>query len=51
MSLPEATEPLVDYYRAAAGEHEDWDEYRDCLGREHRVLIRSATRAGPDRAG
>jgi len=52
VSLPEAVEPLVDYYRRAAGEHDDWDDYRAGLVRERRVLIRvTATRAGPDRAG
>src|SRR5438067_7546859 len=28
LDLPEALEPLVDYYRAISGEHPDWDEYR-----------------------
>ncbi len=47
--LPEAMEPLVDYYRAVAGEHPDWDEYRAAMQRERRVLIRvTLTRAGPD---
>lgn len=30
---------LVDYYRAAAGEHPDWDEYREVMVSDHRVLI------------
>lgn len=30
---------LVDYYRAAAGEHPDWDEYRRTMVSDHRVLI------------
>lgn len=30
---------LVDYYRAAAGEHPDWDEYRATMVSERRVLI------------
>jgi PPOX class probable F420-dependent enzyme len=30
---------LVDYYRAAAGEHPDWDEYRAAMVSERRVLI------------
>lgn len=52
LSLPEATEPLVDYYRRVAGEHGDWDDYRDSLHREKRVLIRiEPHRAGPDRQG
>ncbi|AXX31588.1 PPOX class F420-dependent oxidoreductase [Actinosynnema pretiosum subsp. pretiosum] len=30
---------LVDYYRRAAGEHPDWDEYRAAMVSERRVLI------------
>lgn len=30
---------LVEYYRAAAGEHPDWDEYRRTMVSDHRVLI------------
>jgi len=50
--LPEALEPLVDYYRSVAGEHPDWDDYRAAMVRDQRVLIRiQVERAGPDRAG
>ncbi|MGZ4617374.1 MAG: PPOX class F420-dependent oxidoreductase [Frankiaceae bacterium] len=49
LSLPEAMEPLVNYYRAVAGEHPDWDDYRAAMRRDHRCLIRvELTRAGPD---
>lgn len=49
LSLPDAMEPLVDYYRRVAGEHEDWDEYRSAMRRDQRVLIRiEIERAGPD---
>jgi PPOX class probable F420-dependent enzyme len=52
VSLPEAMEPLVDYYRRFGGEEPDWDEYRRRMERERRVLVRiSLTRAGPDRTG
>ena len=52
VSLPDAMEPLVDYFRRLAGEHEDWDEYRRDMERERRVLIRIFPRhAGPDRQG
>jgi PPOX class probable F420-dependent enzyme len=52
IDLPEAMEPLVDYYRRAAGEHPDWDDYRAGMVRERRVLLRmKIDRAGPDRAG
>lgn len=30
---------LVDYYRAAAGEHPDWQEYRAVMVSDRRVLI------------
>jgi PPOX class probable F420-dependent enzyme len=32
-------EALVDYYRAAAGEHPDWDEYRAVMVADRRVLL------------
>ena len=52
VSLPEAMEGLVDYYRSIAGEHPDWDDYRAAMEREQRVLIRlDLTRAGPDVEG
>src|SRR3954471_15883789 len=52
LSLPDAMEPLVDYYRAIGGEHPDWDEYRAAMDKEQRVLIRlDLTRAGPDVSG
>ncbi|MDP9240927.1 MAG: PPOX class F420-dependent oxidoreductase [Actinomycetota bacterium] len=52
LSLPEAMEPLVDYYRLSAGEHPDWADYRAAMEREQRVLIRlTISRAGPDRSG
>jgi len=52
VSLPEAMDLLVDYYRSLAGEHPDWDEYRGAMERERRVLVRvELQRAGPDRSG
>ncbi|MFC6082035.1 PPOX class F420-dependent oxidoreductase [Sphaerisporangium aureirubrum] len=32
-------EALVNYYRSAAGEHPDWDEYRSAMISERRVLM------------
>jgi PPOX class probable F420-dependent enzyme len=40
VALPEAVEPLVDYYRAIAGEHPDWDEYRQAMIDQGKCLIR-----------
>jgi PPOX class probable F420-dependent enzyme len=52
VSLPEAMELLVEYYRSLAGEHSDWDEYRAAMEREKRVLVQvDIERAGPDRSG
>lgn len=47
LTLPAAMEPLVDYYRLVAGEHDNWAEYRDAMVREERVLLRLV----PDRVG
>ena len=30
---------LVDYYRAVAGEHDDWDEYRRAMVDDRRLLL------------
>lgn len=52
VSLPEAMEPLIDYYKRFPDENPDWDDYRARMQRERRVLIRIAVeRAGPDREG
>lgn len=52
VSLPEAMEGLVDYYRRGAGEHPDWDEYRAAMERDKRLLIRiEIERAGPSVEG
>ena len=40
LDLPEALEPLVDYYRAISGEHPDWDEYRSAMQRQGKCLVR-----------
>ena len=52
VSLPEAMELLVDYYRRLSGEHPNWDEYRAAMEEQGRVLVRiQLERAGPDRQG
>ncbi|MDQ1661509.1 MAG: hypothetical protein QOJ68_1489 [Blastococcus sp.] len=40
LDLPEAVEPLVDYFRAISGEHPDWDEYREAMTRQGKSLLR-----------
>lgn len=50
--LPEAMDVLVDLYRRLRGEHRDWDEYRQAMIDQQRVVIRFAIdRAGPDVSG
>jgi len=52
ISLPDAMDLLVDYYRRVSGEHPDWDDYRSAMVRERRVAVRvTLTRAGPDVSG
>lgn len=40
IDLPEAVEPLVDYFRAVAGEHSDWAQYRQAMVDQGKCLIR-----------
>jgi PPOX class probable F420-dependent enzyme len=52
VDLPEAMEPLVQYYRSVSGEHPDWDDYRAAMVRDQRVVVRFAIeRAGPNASG
>lgn len=52
VSLPEAMDLLVDYYRLANGEHEDWDEYRAAMEQEKRcVVVITPDRVGPTISG
>lgn len=45
---PEAIEALVEYYRSISGEHPDWDEYRQAIARQGKVLLRlTIDRWGP----
>jgi PPOX class probable F420-dependent enzyme len=40
VDLPEALEGLVTYYRSISGEHPDWQEYRQAMIDQGKVLIR-----------
>jgi PPOX class probable F420-dependent enzyme len=52
LSLPEAMDPLIDYYQRFPDENPDWDDYRARMRAEKRVLIRiTLEHAGPDRQG
>ena len=37
---------LVEYYRAAAGEHPDWDDYRRAMVDDRRLVVRLQPGAG-----
>jgi PPOX class probable F420-dependent enzyme len=52
LDLPDALEPLVDYYRAISGEHPDWSEYRAAMTEQGKSLLRvTPTRWGPVATG
>jgi hypothetical protein len=52
LDLPDALEPLVDYYRSISGEHPDWDEYREAMAKQGKSLIRiTVDRWGPIATG
>ena len=52
LDLPEALEPLVEYFRCIAGEHPDWDEYRQAMVDQGKSLIRvTIDRWGPIATG
>ncbi|MGB5758649.1 MAG: TIGR03618 family F420-dependent PPOX class oxidoreductase [Acidimicrobiales bacterium] len=52
VSLPDAMDRLVGYYRTLRGEHPDWDDYRRAMTRDRRCIVRfDILSAGPDVAG
>jgi PPOX class probable F420-dependent enzyme len=52
IELPDAVEPLVEYYRSIAGEHSDWAEYRQAMLDQGKCLIRITPRRwGPVATG
>jgi PPOX class probable F420-dependent enzyme len=40
LDLPDALEPLVEYFRVISGEHPDWNEYRQAMRDQGKSLIR-----------
>jgi hypothetical protein len=45
---PRVIEALVEYFRVISGEHPDWNEYREAMVRQGKVLIRlTIERWGP----
>ncbi|MFJ1653774.1 PPOX class F420-dependent oxidoreductase [Streptomyces sp. NPDC088337] len=52
IDAPDCVEPLVEYYRNIAGEHPDWDEYREAMVRQDKSIIRITPRRwGPVATG
>lgn len=52
IDMPDAVEPLVEYFRCISGEHPDWDEYREAMRKQNKSLIRvSIERWGPIATG
>jgi PPOX class probable F420-dependent enzyme len=52
LDLPDALEPLVEYFRCISGEHSDWDEYRQAMRDQGKCLIRiTPSRWGPVATG
>lgn len=52
LDMPEALDPLVEYFRVIAGEHPDWDEYREAMVRQDKTIIRvTIDRWGPVATG
>ena len=52
LDVPEAVEPLVEYYRNIAGEHPEWDEYREAMVKQGKSIIRVTPRRwGPVATG
>jgi len=52
VDAPDSVEPLVEYYRTIAGEHPDWDEYRQAMVRQGKSIIRvTPERWGPVATG
>jgi PPOX class probable F420-dependent enzyme len=52
IDMPDAVEPLVEYFRCISGEHPDWDEYRDAMRQQNKSLVRvTIERWGPVATG
>jgi PPOX class probable F420-dependent enzyme len=48
LDLPDALDPLVEYFRSISGEHPDWSEYRNAMVAQGKSLIRlTIQRWGP----
>ena len=52
VSLPDAMDLLVSYYRTLSGEHPDWDDYKRAMVDDQRCIVKfEIEAAGPDIQG
>jgi len=52
VALPEAMDSLIHWHRQVKGEHPNWDEYRERMREERRVVLRiNIEKVGPSRRG
>ena len=52
VSLPDAMDLLINYYRTLSGEHPDWDDYRRAMTEAQRCMVKfEIEAAGPDIQG
>lgn len=52
LDLPDALDPLVEYFRSISGEHPDWAEYRQAMTEQGKCLLRiTPERWGPIATG
>jgi len=52
VALPEAMDSLIHWHRQVKGEHPNWEEYREQMKQERRVVLRiNIEKVGPSRRG
>ena len=52
LDMPDALEPLVQYFRCISGEHPNWDDYREAMRQQGKSLVRiTPQRWGPIATG
>ncbi len=52
LDLPDALDPLCEYFRSISGEHSDWDEYKEAMASQGKCLVRlTVERWGPIATG
>ena len=52
IALPEAKDLLIHWHRQTKGEHPNWDDYREKMREERRVILRiNIEKVGPNRRG